>query len=133
VPRREPFQYAVLRVVPRVDRGERMNAGVVLFARTAAYLEARAHLDRARLAALAPGLDPGPIERRLAGLVAIAAGAPEGGPMAALEQHGRFHWLTAPSSTMVQPSEIHTGLCEDPAAALEGLFARLVATPPAGG
>jgi Protein of unknown function (DUF3037) len=125
-PARSPFQYAVLRVVPRVERGECLNAGVVLFARTLDFLAARVHLDEARLAALAPGAEPAAIARRLDALRRIAAGEPDAGPIARLERHQRFHWLVSPSSTVVQPSEVHTGLCHDPAAELEHLFDRLV-------
>ena len=121
-----PFQYAVLRVVPDVERGERLNAGVVLFAPTLGFLGARVGLDERRLAALRPGADAGAIARHLEGLARIAAGEPGAGPIAALAQSQRFHWLVAPSSTVVQPSAVHTGLCDDPAAALDHLFARLV-------
>jgi Protein of unknown function (DUF3037) len=121
-----PFQYAVLRVVPDVERGERLNAGVVLFARTLDFLGARVRLDEARLRALWPDADADAIARHLDGLARIAAGDPEGGPIAALPPSQRFHWLVAPASTAVQPSAVHTGLCGDPAAALDHLFARLV-------
>jgi hypothetical protein len=125
---REEFQYAVLRVVPRLERGEQLNAGVVLFSRRLSFLEARVALDRARLEALAPGTDPEPIERHLQSLALVASGDPAGGPVAALSQSERFSWLVAPSSTVVQPSPVHTGLCEDdPAPRLERLFAELVA------
>lgn len=123
---RAPFQYAVLRVVPDVERGERLNAGVVLLARTRDFLGARVALDEARLRALWPGADAAALARHLQGLARIAAGDPAGGPIAALEPSQRFHWLVAPSSTAVQPSAVHTGLCDDPAAALDRLFARLV-------
>jgi hypothetical protein len=126
VPPRSAFQYAIVRVVPRLERGECLNAGVVLFARTADFLGMRVGLDRSRLAALAPGTDPGPVEALLAGRSRIAAGDPGGGPIARLPAHQRFHWLVAPSSTVVQPSEVHTGICEDPAATLDHLFATLV-------
>jgi hypothetical protein len=122
-----PFQYAVLRVVPRVERGECFNAGVVLFARARRFLAARVELDEACLAALAPGTDPAPIARHLDGLVRIAAADPAGGPLARLDPSERFHWLVAPSSTVVQPSPVHTGLCLDPEATLARLFAELVA------
>jgi len=125
-PPREEFQYALLRVVPHVERGERINAGVVLFCRRGRFLEARVALDRARLAALSPDVDADGIDRHLQTLVRIAAGDPQGGPIAALEQSERFHWLVAPSSTIVQPSAVHTGLCGDPAATLDRLFAELV-------
>ena len=124
---REGFQYALLRVVPRIERGEALNAGVVLFCRTRGFLAARTRLDRARLAALAPGTDPEPIERHLAVIEAIAAGDAAGGQLAGLEPSERFHWIAAPSSTVVQASPIHTGLCRDPAAVLDRLFDTLVA------
>lgn len=123
---RAAFQYAVLRVVPHVERGECMNAGVVLFARERAYLGLRVRLDRARLAALAPDADADQIAARLEGLARIARGEEGAGPIARLPQHERFHWLTAPSSTVIQPSPIHTGTCDDPDATLEALTARLV-------
>ena len=125
-PGREEFQYALLRVVPHVERGERINAGVVLFCRRGRFLAARVALDRARLAALAPDVDADGIERHLQTLVRIAAGDPQAGPIARLEQSERFHWLVAPSSTVVQPSPVHTGLSGDPAAELERLFVTLV-------
>jgi Protein of unknown function (DUF3037) len=121
-----PFQYALLRVVPRIERGESLNAGVVLFARTVKFLEARVHLDRERLRAVAPDADAEAIDQHLQARARIAAGDPEGGPIAQLDQSERFNWLVAPSSTVIQPSEVHTGLCCDPAATLERLFQRLV-------
>jgi hypothetical protein len=121
-----PFQYAVLRVVPRVERGEAINAGVVLFARTRKFLGARVSLDRERLRAIAPDSDVDAIERHLDARRRIAAGDPDGGPIAQLDQSERFNWLVAPSSTVIQPSPVHTGLCPDPDATLERLFERLV-------
>jgi Protein of unknown function (DUF3037) len=121
-----PFQYAVLRVVPDLERGERLNAGVVLFARTLGFLEARVRLDEDRLRLLWPEADAGAVARHLEGLARVAAGDPGAGPIAALAPSQRFHWLVAPSSTVVQPSPVHTGLCDDPARALAHLFARLV-------
>lgn len=121
-----PFQYAVVRVVPRVERGESLNAGVILLCRPRRFLAARVGLDAARLAALAPAVDPATIEAHLAGIVRIARGDPDAGPIAALTQGERFHWLVAPSSTVIQPSEVHTGLCDDPAEELDHLFERLV-------
>lgn len=122
----EPFQYTLLRVVPDLSRGERINAGVVVFCRTRGYLAARVELDRAKLAALAPGADADAIARTLAGLAQVAAGDRAGGPLAALPLSERFHWLAAPASTVVQPSPVHTGLCEEPAWVLDHLFAALV-------
>ena len=121
-----PFQYAVVRVVPRVERGEFLNAGVVLLCRSRRFLAARVALDRGRLAALAPEVDPSTIETHLGAIERIAAGDPAGGPIARLGQGERFHWLVAPSSTVIQPSEVHTGLCDDPAAELDHLVAKLV-------
>ena len=122
------YAYCVWRVVPDVVRGERLNAGVVLFARTARFLGARVELDRVRLQALAPGLHPEPVAEQLDWLVRVAAGDPSGGPMAAQPPSERFGWLCAPGSTVLQPGAIHTGLCgADPAGELDRLFARLVA------
>ena len=125
-PRRNAFSYAILRVVPSVERGERINAGVVLFCRQRGFLDARVALDERRLAALAPELDAGVVRAHLDGLVRVAEGEPAAGPIAALPQSERFGWLVAPSSTVVQPSEVHTGLCEDPARTLDELFDELV-------
>ena len=124
---REAFQYAVLQVVPRVERGERINAGVVLFSRRHRFLAARVGLDRARLAALDPETDAEQVERHLEALARVAAGDPQAGAVAAMEPSERFHWLAAPSSTIIQPSPVHTGLCDDPEAMLEHLFETLVA------
>ena len=122
-----PFSYAILRVVPRVERGERINVGVVVFCRPLDYLGARTHLDAERLRALAPELDPEEVRPHLLAVERIAAGDPAAGPIARLDTTERFHWLTAPSSTVLQPSQVHTGLCDDPAAKLDHLFAELVA------
>ena len=123
---RHSFQYAVVRVVPRVERGESLNAGVILLCRPRRFLAARVGLDAARLRALAPDVDPATIETHLAAIERMAAGDPAAGPIAALGQGERFHWLVAPSSTVIQPSEVHTGLCDDPAAELDHLFEGLV-------
>jgi hypothetical protein len=126
VPAREPFQYAIVRVVPHVERGECLNAGVVLFCRPLRFLGARVSLDERALAALAPDCSPEAVRDQLAAVEAVAAGADGGGPVAALPPSERFHWLVAPASTIVQPSAVHTGLTADPAAELERLFATLV-------
>jgi Protein of unknown function (DUF3037) len=126
VPGREDFQYAILRVVPHVERGEFLNAGVVLFSRRHGFLGARTGLDDAALAALAPDCVADEVRAHLGSLERVAEGAPDGGPIAALEPSERFHWLTAPSSTVVQPSPVHTGLTSDPAAELDHLFEKLV-------
>ena len=122
----QPFQYAIIRVVPRVERGECLNAGVVLLCRSRRFLAARVGLDVARLEALAPGVDPATIQEHLAAIERVAAGDPEAGPIARLGQGERFRWLVAPSSTVIQPSEVHTGLSDDPAVELDHLFERLV-------
>ena len=127
MPGRESFQYAVLRVVPHVERGECLNAGVVLFSRRHAFLAAATELDEAALRAMAPDCDVEGVRAHLALVERVAAGAPDGGPIAALEPSERFHWLTAPASTIVQASPVHTGMTSDPAAELDHLFAKLVA------
>jgi hypothetical protein len=128
---RSPFQYAILRVVPRVERGEQINAGVVLFCRPRRFLAVKVGLDERRLAALAPELPAADVRAHLDAAVQIAAGDPAGGPIASFDQSQRFHWLVAPSSTILQASAVHTGLCEDPQETLDRLFATLV-EPPAG-
>jgi Protein of unknown function (DUF3037) len=124
-----PFVYTILRVVPSVERGERMNVGVVLFCRQRDFLGARVSVDPQRLQALAPDVPLTEVQGHLQALVRVAEGADGAGPIAALPQSERFGWLSAPSSTIVQPSEVHTGLCEDPAATLDSLFRRLVQLP----
>jgi DUF3037 family protein len=121
-----PFQYAIVRVVPRVERGECVNAGVVLFCRPRRYLAARMALDEERLRALAPDADLPTVHAHLEALTRIAAGDSGAGPIAALDPSERFHWLVAPSSTMIQCSPVHTGLTDDPAGELDHLVARLV-------
>lgn len=122
----ERFQYAIWRVVPDIERGEQINVGVVVHCRRLGLLAAKVELDRALLAQLAPGADADAIEQHLRGLVAVADGDPAAGNVALMDRSDRFGWLTAPSSTIVQPSAVHTGLCEDPGAQLEHLFSRLV-------
>jgi hypothetical protein len=126
-PARQPFAYAVLRVVPSAERGERLNVGVVLYCRRADFLDLRTRLDATRLAVLAPQLDPAPVRARLEALRRVVCGDPGGGALAALEPSERFGWLVAPSSTIIQASEVHTGLTDDPQATLERLFETLVA------
>ena len=129
MPKRSSFDYAVIRAVPLVDRGEFLNVGVILFCRTRRFLKARIQLDVDRIATLAPSLDLPALEEHLKVIPRIAAGDPEAGPVSALPLAGRFHWLVAPRSTVVQVSPVHCGLCEDPDAALEDLMRRLVHTP----
>lgn len=130
MPERSSFDYAVIRIVPRVERGEFLNAGVILFCRQCRFLAARTQLDAARLAAFAPDLAPEPIASALDAITAICDGAESAGPIARLGQAERFHWLVSPSSTVVETSPVHSGLCDDPARALDDLFERLVRFPP---
>ncbi len=124
-----PFAYLILRVVPSVERGERLNVGVVLFCRQLGFLGARVGLDHGRLTALSPELGVPELADHLDALVRVSDGAPGAGPIAVLAPSERFGWLAAPSSTIVQPSEVHTGLCCDPAATLDALYERLVELP----
>jgi Protein of unknown function (DUF3037) len=126
---REPFQYAVIRVVPRIDREEFVNVGVILFCRTRGYLAARIELDVTRLAALAPDATRDELRDHLDAIVRVAAGEGDAGPIARLEQSERFHWLVAPSSTVIQTSPVHSGLCDDPQATLDQLMRKLVTAP----
>ena len=123
---RAAYFYAVIRIVPHVARGECFNAGVVLFSRSRRFLGVRTALDVRKLAALAPEQDVETVRGQLRAMEAVAAGATEGGPIARLDLAERFHWLTSASSTMIQPSAVHTGLTIDPAATLERLFRELV-------
>ena len=123
------FDYALVRVVPRVERGELVNAGVIVSCPTQGYLAARIALDPARLAALSPSTDADEIAAALALIPLIAAGDPRGGPIAALPRGERFHWLVAPRSAVIQTSPVHTGLCDEPGAALDQLLERLVLPP----
>jgi hypothetical protein len=127
---REPFEYALLRVAPRVERGELINVGVVVFCRTRRYLDMKAALGDRQLAALrslAPDLDAEAVRAHLDSIRAIVEGDAAAGPIAGLAAPERFRWVTSPSSTIIQPSEVHGGLTEDPEVALEDLFERLVA------
>ena len=120
------YDYAIVRVVPVVERGEFLNAGIVLRARTLNYLGVRIELNEKRLLALVPSADLIQIRNHLAVFEAIAAGDPAGGPIASLTQSQRFHWLTAPRSTVIQTSPAHVGRSSDPARALEELMDSLV-------
>lgn len=131
MPDRSDFQYTILRVVPRVERGECINVGVVLFARQLRFLGARIDLDPRRLQALSPGIDPATIQPHLDAIQAVVDGDPAGGPVARLDPSERFGWVAAISSTVIQPSEVHTGLTDDPAGTLRHLFDALVTVDPA--
>lgn len=124
-----PYAYAPIKLVPRVERGECVNVGVVLYCRPRRFLAVRTALDPDRLRALWPEVDLDAVARHLKTLELVAAGHPAGGSIAGLPQHERFGWLVAPASTIVQPGPVHAGRGADPAAALDALFARLVAPP----
>ena len=126
MPADNPFSYAVYRLVPRIERGERINVGVVVFSRPAQFLAARTALDESRALALWPDLDAESVRAHLVALERIAAGDTTAGPIAELDTTARFHWLVSPSSTIIQPSHVHTGICPDPAEELEKLFRELV-------
>jgi hypothetical protein len=123
---RSPYQYAVIQVVPHVERDERINAGVVLLCRPRAFVGALTSLDDARLRAIAPDADPATIRPHLEAIERIARGDERGGPIARLPIAQRFHWLVSPASATIQPSPVHTGLTDDPAAELQRLFEALV-------
>jgi hypothetical protein len=125
----EPFEYAILRVVPRVDRGEAINAGILLYCRPLGYLRALVDLDADRLLALDPAADVPAIERALAAIVRVCEQDPGAGQAGLQDIGRRFGWLTAPRSTVVQPGPVHTGLTCDPAAEASRLLATLVRRP----
>jgi hypothetical protein len=120
------FDYAVVRIVPRVERAEFINAGVILFARTQKFLDARVKLALDRLSAFSSALDSSELEQHLTLIPKICAGGPDCGPIGELPQHERWHWLVAPRSTVIQISEVHSGVTSDPAKELEKLFRLLV-------
>jgi hypothetical protein len=126
MPALSPFDYAVVRVVPQVERGEYVNAGVVLFCRPLRFLGARMCLHSQRLLALAPDADVARVQEQLDLIPRICAGGAAAGPIGQMSEAERFHWLVSPRSTTVQISPVHCGLCHDPQVALDGLFARLV-------
>jgi hypothetical protein len=123
---RDPFEYAVLRVVPRIDRGESMNAGVLLYCQARSFVGARVHLDRDRLRALDPSADLPAVEHALRTAAGICDGDSASGPAGEEDPGRRFRWLTAPRSTVVQPGPVHTGLTSDPESELEHLLRVLV-------
>jgi hypothetical protein len=129
VPAHSSFDYAIVRVVPRVEREEFINAGVILYCLTRRYLDARVELDERRLLALVPDADVELLRSHLASIPRICAGGKTAGPIGQLPQKERFHWLVAPRSTMVQTGPVHSGLCEEPAKTLEHLMQRMVRPP----
>jgi hypothetical protein len=126
VPDKFRYDYAVVRVVPKVDREEFINAGVILSCPDLSFLEARIKLDESRLLALDPHVDLDLVRKHLAAIPIISCGGDGAGTIGQLPQRQRFHWLVAPRSTVIQTSPVHTGRCHDPAAALERLVATMV-------
>jgi hypothetical protein len=122
----DPFAYAVLQVVPNLERGERVNAGVVLFCRRRDFLALRWTVPSERLSAFADSVDLRAVAAQMRTLEQIAAGDPQAGAVAELPISERFHWLVAPTSTMLVAGEVHTGISDEPKATLERLFERLV-------
>ena len=127
VPERCAYDFAFIRIVPRVEREEFVNAGVVVFCPARKYLAARVGIDEDRLRALWPGIDLALIREHLEPFPKVCAGDPDAGPIAAKPLRERFHWVVAPRSTMIQISPVHTGINASPEAVLEELFARQVA------
>jgi len=128
VPDQSRYDYAVIRVVPKVEREEFINAGVILSCPERSFLEASIKLNEARLLALDPSLDMEMVKTHLASIPTICRGGVEAGPIGQLTQRERFYWLVAPRSTIIQTSPVHTGRCSDPAAALQHLVATMVET-----
>jgi hypothetical protein len=126
-PSRRAFSYAVVRVVPDIEREEFLNAGLILFSRPHRYLVARTRLDEEVLGSLSVGGDLDGLREQLSLVERIAAGSDDAGPIARMTPSERFHWLTAPRSTAVQPGPIHAGVTDDPGATFEHLFSLLVA------
>ncbi len=126
MPGRHAFEYAIIRIVPRVERGEFINAGVVLFCRTRRFLDAQIEFAHARIMALAPDLDLEVVEEQLGHISMVAAGGPTAGPIGLLPLQERFRWLAAPRSTIVQPSPVHCGMCADPATTLQQIMLQMV-------
>lgn len=125
-PQRDVFEYALVRVVPRVERGEQFNAGVVVYCRAKSFVAARTHLDEGKLRALDPEADAGGIRAALGAVERICAGGVEAGQAERDDAGRRFRWLIAPRSTVVQPGPVHTGLTADPAAEVDRLLDLLV-------
>jgi hypothetical protein len=129
VPARCSFDYAVVRVIPHVEREEFINAGVILHCYERDFLAARVELDEARLLALAPDVDLPVVRRHLEAIPRICAGGPDAGPIGQLPLRERWSWLVAPRSTVLQTSPPHTGLCDAPEASLERLLDKVVRLP----
>jgi hypothetical protein len=126
MPARNSYDYALVRLVPHVERGECINVGIILFCRTQRFLGALIHLDEGRALALAPHLDLDLVRQHLDRIPLICAGGEQAGSIGLLSQPERFHWLVSPRSTIIQTSPVHSGLCDDPQKELEELFKEMV-------
>ncbi len=126
MPAEYTYDYAIVRVVPRVERGEQINAGVILSCADLEFLDARIELDESRLLMLDPSVDLAVVRRNLEIIPTVCRGGDGAGPIGALPQRSRFRWLVSPRSTMIQTSPVHTGRTHDPAAALESLVETMV-------
>ena len=126
MPAEYTYDYAIVRVVPHVERGEQVNVGVILSCADTDFLDARIELDERALLAIDPNVDLAAVRTNLDVIPLVCRGGPEAGPIGLLPARGRFRWLVAPRSTMIQPSAVHTGRTSDPAACLEHLMDRLV-------
>ena len=126
MPRAEVYDYAIVRVVPRVEREEFVNVGVILSCQRTGHLQAAMALDVQRLLALDPAVDLDAVQRHLGAIVAICEGAAHGGPIAQLPMRARYHWLTAKRSSIIQTSPSHMGLCMQPGEALARIMQRMV-------
>jgi hypothetical protein len=126
VPADYTYDYAIVRVVPDVERGEQVNVGVILSCADTDFLDARIEIDERALKAIDPNVDLAAVRTNLQVIPIVCRGGPEAGPIGLLPARGRFRWLVAPRSTMIQPSAVHTGRTTDPAACLEHLMDRLV-------
>jgi hypothetical protein len=129
VPDHSSYDYAIVRVVPRVEREEFVNVGVIVSCPRQEFLQARIEVDESRLKALDPGIDMSAIRTHLASIPAICAGGAEGGTIGRLSRRERFDWLVAPRSTIIQTSKVHTGRCTDPSTLLEHLLNSMVRVP----
>lgn len=133
MPAQPVFEYAVLRLVPRVEREEFVNVGIVLFCKERRFLAARTVVDEARTHAFAPELDIAEVQAHLEAIPRVCAGGNGAGPLGAMEQAERFRWLVAPRSTIIQASPVHSGTTDDPETELEHLLRTLVGEPAQGG
>jgi hypothetical protein len=126
MPTTSSYNYAIIRIVPLVERGECINIGVILFCRTQRFLDMLIHFDQQRVSTFAPTLDLSLVQQQIEALVRVCRGGDGSGPIGQLSQAERFHWLVSPRSTIIQASPVHCGTCSDPASTLQKLLQKLV-------